>query len=79
MEFRSEAAKEAYREIINDVSERAIRMYAEVKNGENPVARFHLNLMVEQFQIDGRAPPERMRSTLEAHQPDNYSVPLFLP
>jgi len=31
MEFRSEAAKEAYREIINDVSDRAIRMCAEGK------------------------------------------------
>lgn len=57
IKFRTEEAKAAYREILEDVSERAIRMYEEVKASVKSEggahAAFMLNMEVEKFQRDG--------------------------
>jgi hypothetical protein len=57
MKFKTEQAKQAYEKLIDEVSERATRMYEDVKQQTDITTdvRFSMNLAVEQFQIEGVA------------------------
>ena len=55
MKFRTKEGETAYREVLDDVSARSIRMYDEVKRIAvmGSIDEFQLNLAVEQFQHPG--------------------------
>jgi len=67
MEFKTKDAETAYREMLTDVSERAIRMYADVKRMNlEPHLAFSLNMAVEQFQYAGLAKAIEVGTSVDA-------------
>jgi|GEM_PF-3276355 len=60
MEFKSDQANQAYKELIQGISEKAIRLYGDVKKMESagalePEDAFRMNLAVETFQMESHA------------------------
>jgi len=59
MKFKTENGQAAYKEVLDDLSERAIRMYDDVNrlrsDDTDPQVRFLMNLAIEQFQQEGLA------------------------
>jgi hypothetical protein len=55
MNFTTEEGQQAYKELLDDLSERVICMYAEIKNNPDlsDQDRFMMNLAVEAFQQEG--------------------------
>lgn len=55
MEFKTKEANDAYRELLNNLSERCIRLYGDLKRMRkiSEADRFLLNMGIEKFQQEG--------------------------
>jgi len=67
VKFKTEEGQSAYKEMLDDLSGRAIRLYEDTKNLDvEPRDRFSMNLAIEQFQLDGLESAIRLGSQVDA-------------